>query len=75
MLMKHGRGPTSGQITPWMRMARNRALSWAAKWIENSAKLNGNPAVVEFAANMAMTIRSQMKSDATESRIKEDKHG
>ena len=41
------------------RMARRGALSWAAKWIETSAKLNGNPAVIEFAANMAMTIRAK----------------
>ena len=34
------------------------ALQWAAEWILNSAKANGNPAVQEFAANMAMTFNA-----------------
>lgn len=38
--------------------AHNDALEWAAKWIENSAKANGNEAVISFAANMAMTLRA-----------------
>lgn len=39
-------------------LGHSDALQWAADWIENSAKSNGNPAVLEFAANMAMSIRA-----------------
>ena len=39
-------------------LGHSDALQWAAAWIENSAKANGNPAVQEFAANMAMSIRA-----------------
>ncbi len=41
----------------WM-LGHSDALQWAAAWIENSAKANGNPSVQEFAANMAMSIRA-----------------
>lgn len=41
----------------WM-LGHSDALQWAATWIENSAKANGNPAVQEFAANMAMTFNA-----------------
>lgn len=39
-------------------LGHSDALEWAAGWIENSAKWNGNSAVQEFAANMAMSIRA-----------------
>lgn len=39
-------------------MGHNDALEWAANWVVNSAQANGNPAVIEFAANMAMTFRA-----------------
>lgn len=41
----------------WM-LGHSDALQWAAGWIENSAKANGNPAIQDFAANMAMSIRA-----------------
>ena len=39
-------------------LGHSDALQWAAGWIESSAKANGNPAVQEFAVNMAMSIRA-----------------
>lgn len=41
-------------------MACDEALEWAAMWMLNTAAHNTDPAVKEFASNMAMTIRSQM---------------
>jgi len=39
-------------------LGHSDALQWAADWILNSAKANGNPLVQEFAANMAMTFNA-----------------
>lgn len=41
----------------WM-LGHSDALQWAADWILNSAKANGNSGVQEFAANMAMTFNA-----------------
>ncbi len=43
------------------RLGYNNALSWAADWIINSAASNGNPAVIEFAQNMAMSLKAHKK--------------
>lgn len=43
------------------RLGYNNALSWAADWIINSANANGNPAVAEFARNMAMSLNAHKK--------------
>ena len=43
------------------RLGYNNALSWAADWITNSAALNSNPAVIEFAQNMAMSLNAHKK--------------
>ena len=43
------------------RLGYNNALSWAADWIINSAASNGNPAVIEFAQNMAMSLNAHKK--------------
>lgn len=36
----------------------NKALEWSASWIENSARANGNSAVMEFAGIVALSIRA-----------------
>ena len=43
------------------RIGYNNALSWAADWIINSAESNSNPAVIEFAKNMAMSLNAHKK--------------
>ena len=40
---------------------QNKTLKWSANWIQNSAQGNGNPDVIAFADNMAMTIKSLIK--------------
>ena len=46
-------------------LGHSDALQWAAEWILNSAKANGNPAVQEFAANMATTFNAaRFQTDA-----------
>jgi len=47
----------------WL-LGHSDALQWAADWILNSAKSNGNPDVREFAANMAMTFNAARFSEA-----------
>lgn len=39
----------------------NKTLKWSAKWLVDSAQGNGNPEVIQFAENMAMTLRSLIK--------------
>ncbi len=48
-------------------LGHSDALQWAADWILNSAKSNGNPLVQEFAANMAMTFNAARFSEAESS--------
>ena len=43
------------------RLGYNNALRWAADWITDSAAANGNPDVIEFAANMAMSFNAHKK--------------
>ena len=43
------------------RLGYNNALSWAVDWITNSAASNSNPAVIEFAQNMAMSLKAHKK--------------
>ena len=43
------------------RIGYNNALHWAADWITNSADSNSNPAVIEFAQNMAMSFTAHKK--------------
>jgi len=49
-------------FSSWL-LGHSDALQWAADWILNSAKSNGNPLVQEFAANMAMTFNAARLSD------------
>ncbi len=43
------------------RIGYNNALRWAANWIANAARSNGDPAVIEFARNMAMSFNAHKK--------------
>ncbi len=43
------------------RLGDKNALSWAVDWITNSAASNGNPDVIEFARNMAMSFNAHKK--------------
>ena len=43
------------------RIGYNNALRWAADWITNTAGSNGDPAVIEFASNMAMSFNAHKK--------------
>lgn len=52
-------------------LGHNDALEWAAKWVTGSADANGNEAVREFAANMAMTFRASLMKRAKQHRPKE----
>jgi NTP pyrophosphatase (non-canonical NTP hydrolase) len=47
------------------RVGYNNGLHWAAKWIEDSGAMNGNSAVIEFAKNMAMSIRAHRRNATT----------
>jgi len=47
----------------WL-LGHSDALQWAADWVLNSAKSNGNPSVQEFAANMATTLNAARFSEA-----------
>jgi hypothetical protein len=52
---------SSAEFKPFVEafaLGHNDALEWAANWIVNSATSNGSEAVIEFAANMAMSIRA-----------------
>lgn len=51
----------SAEFKPFVEafaLGHNDALEWAANWITNSATGNGNEAVKDFAANMAMSFRA-----------------
>lgn len=51
----------SAEFKPFVEafaLGHNDALDWAANWITDSANDNGNEAVKEFAANMAMSFRA-----------------
>lgn len=48
------------------RVGFNNALDWAAKWVESSATANGHPAVAEFAANMIMSFRANLRKSTGE---------
>lgn len=39
----------------------NKALEWAAKWIEDSLSAESNERTIEFGKNMAMTFRAHRK--------------
>jgi len=40
----------------------NKAFKWSADWLMNHATANGNPEIVEFASNVSMTLKSQIRS-------------
>lgn len=46
----------------------NKALKWAAKWIEDAGK-NRSEEVKEFSANMAMTLRSVMSKETPDAEL------
>ena len=43
----------------------NKALRWAADWVENSGAATNDESIKSFAANIAMTLRAVMTRDET----------
>lgn len=46
---------------PWNNAIYNSGLEWAAAWIESSLTGETNERTIEFARNMAMSIRAARK--------------
>lgn len=53
-----------GEITQFDE--HNKALRWAADWVENSGAATNDEGIKFFAANMAMTLRAVMTRDESD---------
>ncbi len=52
---------------PIVTMSRNDGLEWASKWIENASSGATDQRLIEFARNMAMSIRAAKEEVCTQS--------